>query len=457
MKTQLKHKVLSNKAIMLAVLLLLFSINLSFAQSGWFLINSGVDTNYAWDWTSFVNSSTGYAVGSEMIGGIMFPRVIKTTNGGVNWNKKSTLLEDSAYYYFRNVLFTNANTGFITAGGNLVNPSIRGKILKTTNGGEDWYNIPLPVDKHMTMLFFINASTGYATGHQTILKTTNTGETWVLMTSGVGYLFAINFTDVNTGYIVGNSGWIYKTTEGGITWTSSSYTPIHLWGLWFINSNTGFAVGGNDISTPNIILKTTNAGNNWDTVPHAYPTGPMWSVRFTSPDTGYISCVYRILKTINGGLNWYSLNLPVDTNNFLARNCYFTNANTGYLAGHDANRSYGYILKTTTGGELTGIKPVSNEVPAEYMLEQNYPNPFNPVTSIKFKVASVGHPDLSGQTVTLKVFDLLGKEVATLVNEKLQPGTYEVTFDAGNLPSGVYFYKLETEVFTDTKKMLMIK
>lgn len=102
----------------------------------------------------------------------------------------------------------------------------------------------------------------------------------------------------------------------------------------------------------------------------------------------------------------------------------------------------------------TDIKKITTEVPVQYSLSQNYPNPFNSSTNIKFSVPEVGH---SSQIVTLKVFDLQGKEVAVLVNETLQPGTYQVRFDAGNLTSGVYFYQLKTGDYTETKKMLTIK
>jgi hypothetical protein len=113
---------------------------------------------------------------------------------------------------------------------------------------------------------------------------------------------------------------------------------------------------------------------------------------------------------------------------------------------------------TNTGGiyqnSSIGVTKIETEIPSEYMLYQNYPNPFNQSTIIKFKVTSVGQ---SSQTVTLKIFDLLGREVAVLVNETLQPGTYELRFDTGDLPSGIYFYQLETENFTETKKLILLK
>jgi len=103
------------------------------------------------------------------------------------------------------------------------------------------------------------------------------------------------------------------------------------------------------------------------------------------------------------------------------------------------------------------VSNIGAEVPAKYNLFQNYPNPFNPTTKIKFDVASVPRWRGEGGWTSLKIYDITGRELETLVNEALQPGTYEVTFDGSKLTSGVYFYKLVTVDYTETKKMLMIK
>jgi len=135
---------------------------------------------------------------------------------------------------------------------------------------------------------------------------------------------------------------------------------------------------------------------------------------------------------------------------------FFINDTTGWTVGNG-----GIILNKGTESS-TDIKSKSIENPNAYSLEQNYPNPFNSVTSIKFKVTSIGNSNQKSE-VRLTVFDLLGREVATLVNEKLLPGVYETSFDARlggsstDLPSGVYFYKLTTNNFTDTKKLILIK
>lgn len=98
----------------------------------------------------------------------------------------------------------------------------------------------------------------------------------------------------------------------------------------------------------------------------------------------------------------------------------------------------------------TGIVNINNEVPSSYNLKQNFPNPFNPTTNITFSLPNSG-------LVTLKVYDMIGKEVATLVNEVKAAGNYIVGFNAANLPSGAYFYRLESNNFADTKKMMLIK
>jgi hypothetical protein len=112
--------------------------------------------------------------------------------------------------------------------------------------------------------------------------------------------------------------------------------------------------------------------------------------------------------------------------------------------------------------EVIGIHNISTEIPAEFSLSQNYPNPFNPTTNIKFEVTN-GFPigtfgnDKGGAFVTLKIFDILGREVQTLVNESKKPGTYEASFDGSSLTSGVYFYRLTAEGFNETKKMILMK
>ena len=109
-----------------------------------------------------------------------------------------------------------------------------------------------------------------------------------------------------------------------------------------------------------------------------------------------------------------------------------------------------WVSKGCSGGTLTGINHNNNEIPKTYSLSQNYPNPFNPTTNIKFSIPK-------NSVVKLTIYDLTGRVVETLVDGQLNAGNYAYDFDASNIASGVYFYKLQSDNFTDVKKMMLIK
>jgi hypothetical protein len=104
---------------------------------------------------------------------------------------------------------------------------------------------------------------------------------------------------------------------------------------------------------------------------------------------------------------------------------------------------------------MLGVTTLSNEIPSEFRLYPNYPNPFNAATTIRFDVPANFKPRTSN--IKLFVFDLLGREAATLVSQDLEPGVYQISFDASALPSGVYFYRLESNDIRMTKSMILIK
>jgi hypothetical protein len=101
-------------------------------------------------------------------------------------------------------------------------------------------------------------------------------------------------------------------------------------------------------------------------------------------------------------------------------------------------------------GEITGVHEIPARIPDRFSLQQNYPNPFNPTTHFQFSIAGE-------QLVGLKVFDVLGREVATVVNEVKQPGRYEVEWNASGIPSGMYFYRLQAGKLSDVRKLLLMK
>ena len=148
------------------------------------------------------------------------------------------------------------------------------------------------------------------------------------------------------------------------------------------------------------------------------------------------------MKSTNTGVNWIPQQ-SITTENLSSAD--FTNGNTGYACG-----SRGTIIKTRTGGTTNIVNQISALMPENFLLRQNFPNPFNPVTHMQFGIPKSGF-------VSLKVFDMLGREIKTLINEIKPAGSYEVLFDGTDLASGVYFYKIESVDFTATKKMVLIR
>ena len=179
-----------------------------------------------------------------------------------------------------------------------------------------------------------------------------------------------------------------------------------IWGVGGVFSCTGYNYRG-------IIYRTTNGGNNW---------------LYQLPDTQNVTCsIYNFVTFVNKDIGWVY---------------------NGYTGAH-----------TITGGDtlwFTGVQKIDNNIPAEFKLYQNYPNPFNPRTVIKYQITSNVKSEMSN--IKLTVFDIIGKHIIDLVNQKQSPGVYEVDFSGNVYSSGVYFYSLYINgKLIDTKKMLLIK
>lgn len=162
-----------------------------------------------------------------------------------------------------------------------------------------------------------------------------------------------------------------------------------------------------------------------------------------------------ILRTSNSSVNWSQIEVPIE---------YFDEKVPSFIhlafaifdsTDNDPNAiGSSVIIDHIIADAATGVKDNDN-APLIYSLNQNYPNPFNPTTSIRYSIADNVNNEL--QEVRLVVFDAIGREIATLVNETQQPGNYEVEFDASRLTSGAYFYRIQAGEFVETKKMILMK
>jgi photosystem II stability/assembly factor-like uncharacterized protein len=379
------------------------------------------------------------------------------------------------------VSFPSADIGYSTA---------NGITKKTTNGGVNWSTLS---GGNMTGIFFINNLTGWIVGYPGYIGRTTTGGGFIQQPTGIqDRLNDVFFIDENTGWVAGGdfgTERMFKTTNGGVNWIPvSSGLPNKMFSVYFINANTGWSVGGP--SSPKII-KSTNGGNNWFQQSTTVNT-PLYSVMFADSTTGWAVAGYlggeTIIKTTNGGNVWFSQSSG-DTR--YLRECYVRDPQTAFAVGQGgkliwttnggtnwtiqqtgssvelwsidfANDTIGYaigstvVLKTTNGG-ITFVNNPSNEIPEKFVLYQNYPNPFNPVTDINFELPAAAY-------VTLTIFDISGRKLLDLVNEKQNAGYHKARWDASAYASGVYFYRIEarqtgslTGDFARVKKMVLVK
>jgi len=172
-------------------------------------------------------------------------------------------------------------------------------------------------------------------------------------------------------------------------------------------------------------------------------------IKFINNTTGFLTNLQEknIFYTTNGGSNWiYSI---IGSNVGLI-DMFLNNQGLGITVGYR-----GKIYRTTNLGGIIGINNNNEIIPNDFELFQNYPNPFNPSTKIKYQIKTEVRSQ--GSEVKLIIFDILGREIETMVNSKQKPGIYEVTFDGNNLSSGIYFYRIVVGDFASVKRMVLIK
>ncbi len=188
------------------------------------------------------------------------------------------------------------------------------------------------------------------------------------------------------------------------------------------------------------IFRSTNNGANWSEESSGLPTNA-YVYNIAISDTNIFAGIdgSGVFLSTNKGANWTITGLTdPEVLTLLA-------SGTDLFAG-----TSGGVWRRPLSEMITSVENKSNDIPSKFILEQNHPNPFNPSTSIQYAISS-------NQFVQLKVYDVIGNEVATLVNEEKPAGNYEVSFNASRLSSGIYFYKLQAGSFVETKKMILIK
>jgi hypothetical protein len=336
--------------------------------------------------------------------------VYRTSNGGTNWTQVFTQTNG----YVDAIWMKNALLGFMV--GNPV--SGRWSLWKTTNGGVNWDSTGLYLQQSASetgwrnSLTVFNNSIWFGTNNSRLYFTSNYGANWTALSTAPEINSSAVWVcsmDSSKLYMGGSNA--YFSFTGGVSW---ELVPCPGAG----NFN-GFCGG---------ILGVANNGNN-------YPQ-PLWAIRGNSN-------VYVIDWSPNPEYTAPSGNYNHMATDYFYRYYYVSQPYTWIV------RSNGGITRNSLfrGG---AVRTISTVIPEAYSLKQNFPNPFNPTTKVRFNLPKTAF-------VTIKVYDILGREVSTIVNEELHAGEYEASYDAGSLSSGIYYYRLDAGDYSGVKKMILIK
>jgi len=402
-------------------------------QPQWRRQQSGTTANLRGLW--FVDSLKGWACGDSGV-------ILHTSNGGIDWIKQNSgvnvALED--------VFFLNSLNGWICGDS--------GTILNTTDAGFTWSKKLPQVHSLLRNIQFPTIQIGYSSGDRgTTLETRDSGRTWVASAgSDSGNSSVIFFwTDESDGTFLHNdtaSQSQIHTIDGGRTWIPTGHPPYRINDIWgyrvftrpyldfYWDAGThGFVVWIYVIIDGRAYGRIGQTGDTLDLDGVTLERGEggplkLWAVGqhgwiITSGDTG---------------LTWQTVHSGVSVN---LHEVSFPTRNRGWIVGDS-----GIILHYE---DITGVGgPDDSRFPLAFALSDPYPNPFNASSIIQYRIPEKTY-------VQLTVYDVLGRELTTLVDEEQQAGNYNVRLDASRFSSGVYYYRLQAGTFTDVKKMILLK
>lgn len=375
--------------------------------------------------------------------------------------------------------------------------------LHTSDGGRNWIIEKINSENHgIRQIQFISNNIGYACGALGgLFSTKDGGKTWNTYTNNFEIDFwDLSFVDESEGWAVGeryglnySRGMIVHTSDGGASWekqleieSNNQFAARYFKSIRMKNAKEGWAIAGDyfDNLSRTYVYKTIDGGKNWNVLP-APILRPARRLKIAREDTLWVDGygINPMSTTKDGGLNWEQSRPSEILINAISPQT----GNTGWVSTADFIRGLpSNILYTTdrgfswynelslnetindienkgnyvwivgSNGLIMKRSPLSTSVKKDsamlssFVMYQNYPNPFNPTTTIRYQIPQDGH-------ISLKVYDMLGREVAHLVNEVKRAGEYTVSFDGSKLSSGVYIYKLIGNNVNLSKKMILMK
>ena len=350
--------------------------------------------------------------------------VLYTSDAGTTWSR----LKGLPSVTLTDVKFENEKLGFITG--------TNGTLYRSTNGGTMWEYINSGTDMDLKTITIGTNGMVYAAGNfGVILRSIDYGTSWKTVATGKS-MFRSSSSPKNIDnklWLAGEGGVIYSSIDGGATFlTQETQTINDLKSIYMFDDMIGYAAGEN-----NTLFFTNSGGKGWDIMNTGITQG-LNGVYFVTPKIGWtIGEKGGIFNTINSGILWEPQKTGIQTE---LKGLCFSNLQRGWAVGIN-----GVIMRW-----IDKSAPLEITKSETAVLDQNYPNPFNPSTKISFNIPVNGF-------VSLKIFDISGKQVAELVNSTLVAGNYIIDWNANRISSGIYFYRLETGTFNQTRRMLLIK
>lgn len=417
----------------------------------------------------------GWAVGSNA-------KIIHTSDGGNTWSQIN--IEGISSGEFKDVDFINDKIGWISG-------LWSAQLLHTKDGGQSWSIVKIPKyygSTDLGSINFIDENIGWVTAQGDIWKTINGGETWErsqLPAIGTD-ISNISMVNDKIGWAVSNNRVFYTEDGGGALLDIESATAglehdfdngeieKENWVLSSTNSSSSWKIG----NLENKSFSGIESSNVYSAIIEAPPGDFNEVIKTPKFDLDMSETILEFYIGYDGtNLEDKALELQVSTNNyplwtwhtFLNDNddwkwrkvqinlAEFSGSKNIQVAWAYSGNNGGYValdgikFLTASEGVLTDLLEFEHvELVTEYSLLQNYPNPFNPSTVIEFNIPNNGN-------VSLKVFNILGQEVAELLNNEIAAGYHKINFDGTNLSSGIYFYRIFAGDFVKTNKMLLIK
>jgi photosystem II stability/assembly factor-like uncharacterized protein len=380
--------------------------------------------------------------------------IYKSTDDGNSWILINNGLEN---YWVNDIAFSA--DGYVFVAAFETQPPGFGKVFYSTNHGENW--IQCSMDFAPDPEYIVVNTNGYifvASYAHNIFRSTDIGNTWQLMNNNLNDITAIKTNQIGHIFVSSFYHGIYRSTDNGVSWESINSGLTHLYTGAIATDPAGFIYTGLG-GLPGMIYRTTATSI------------PVELISFTADVIGtQVALNWQTATEINNS------GFEVQRKESGVRSQESEWERVGYVAGFGTTtepKSYSFADSNVPSGrysyrlkqidydgnfEYSNIIAVEVSLFTELSLSQNYPNPFNPTTTIKYTISS--NVILSGAKnlfVSLKVYDPLGNEVATLVNEEKPSGNYEVKFDGSSLSSGIYIYRMQAGSFTNAKKFILLR